>query len=239
VAKVSSSGLLTGGTTGYVTVAASCQGVTAQAETKVQAARHYHVVIVPYDRDLCAPPDMKPLPANMEFLDGPRAGQTMPLARFYRDGMPDVTWPVKVRITADGYEPTDFVLADTTGERPNQTSAWFDFWVPMTFAQDALTDTFIGELSPPEKIVTYPVTLRTAGPVQVRAWWWGDYDSDLFVELSCDGKLLLGRRYWIGGPRGVSGATVSQRISLPQPLVTCVCGRQSDTRYRIAIKYAG
>ena len=240
VASVSSSGLLTGGTTGYVKVAASCNGLTAQAETKVQAVRPYHVVIVPYDSEMYAPPVMKPLTANMEFLDGPRAGQKMPVASFYRDGMPDVVWPVKVRFTADGYEPKDFVLADTAGERPNETSAWFDFWVPMTFAPDALTDTFVRELSPTEPVFTHPFTMRLPGPVQVRTWWWGDYDADLFVELTCGGKpLLLGHGYWIGGPKGgTRGDGFTANIPAATGCEVRIRQKIGYPRVRVAISYA-
>ena len=239
VASVSSSGLLTGRNTGYVNVSATCNGVTARAETKVEALRTYHVVIIPYDSEIYEPPVMKPLVADIEFLDGPRAGQKMRLASFYRDGMLDVTWPVKVRLTADGYEPKDVVLADNTGERPNQSSDWFDFWVPMTFSQDALTDTFVHELSPAEKIITYPVTLRAPGPVQVRTWWWGDYDSDLFVELTCDGKLLLGHGYWIGGPtNGIRGAGFTANVPADTACQVRVRQTVGYPRYRIAIRYA-
>src|SRR5580765_4429533 len=187
VATISSSGVLIAGMTGYVNVTASCAGLTTRIETKVEAANPYRLVIVAYDSEV---PSEFGVAASMTFLDGPRAGQSMTTESVFTNGVPDVPWPVRVRFTADSYQPRDFVLAETTGTRRNPTSSLFDFRVPMTFAPDALTDTYVRQMSRAEMEIAHPFTLRVPGPVQIRTWWSVDYNDLLFVELWCSGQLL-------------------------------------------------
>ena len=163
VATVSPSGLLTGGNTGYVNVTASCEGLTARTETKVEALRTFNLSIFPYDKELEAPPAMKLVRANMEFLDGPRAGQRVAWTILEHEPLSDVAWPVKVRFTAESYEPKEFILSEVTGRRRNSMSPLFDFHVPMTFVPDAMTDTYVRTMSETESVIAHPFTMRAPG----------------------------------------------------------------------------
>lgn len=232
VASVSSSGLLTGEMTGYVNVTASCEGLTRRAETKVEAMSPYRLVIVAYDSEVQTESGVA---ARMEFLDGPHAGESMPTGSFFTSGVPDVMWPVKVRFTADGFEPKDFILAEATGKRRNPTSPLFDFWVPMTFAPDALTDTYVRRMSRTEMEIAHPFTMRVPGPVQIRTWWSVDYNDGLFIELWCGGERLrsASQRFYSAG----DGFT--HEVMAPGACEVRLRQLKSDaaTRYRVAIRY--
>jgi len=53
-------------------------------------------------------------------------------------GLSGVIWPVKVRFTADGCAPRDFLLAQSTGQPRNPTSPLMDFIVPVTFVPERI-----------------------------------------------------------------------------------------------------
>lgn len=235
VASVSSSGLLTAGVTGYVNVAASCEGLTTRAETKIEALRSYRLSIIPYDNELEAPPAMKPVRANMEFLDGPRAGQRVTFESLEKEPLSDVVWPATVRFTADGYESRDFILSEATGGRRNPTSPLFDFRVPMTFAPDALTDTYVRTMSDTEMIIAHPFTMRMPGHVQIRTWWAVDYNDRLSLELWCGSRMLRSITQGSSAGDGFTHDVLTAgacEVRLRQ--------HKSDARtnYRVAIRYA-
>ena len=238
VATVSSSGLLTSAKSGYVNVAASCAGLMTRAETRVEPVGAYPFHIEPFDHEFGRSAGSFVIGSgNMRFLDGPRAGQSAPTPNFFSDGMPDVPWPVKVRFTADNFEPKDFILAETTGESHSDgPTLRFAFSVPMTFAQDPLTDMYVREMSDMEMVIVHPFTMRMPGPVQVRTWWSGHYNDVLTIELWCDGKRLRsGNQYQsIGGGfthdvAAPGACEVKLRQNERHPI---------NTRYRITVRYA-
>ena len=145
--------------------------------------------IFPYDKELEAPPSMKLVRANMEFLDGPRAGQRVAWTILEHEPLSDVAWPW-VRFTADSYEPKDFILSEATGRRRNSMSHLFDFHVPMTFVPDTMTDTYVRTMSETESIIAHSFTMRVPGAVQIRTWWMVDYNDHLIIELWCGGRML-------------------------------------------------
>ena len=236
VATVSPAGLLTGGNTGYVNVTASCEGLTARTETKVEALRTFRLSVFPYDKALEPPPAMKLVRATMEFLDGPRAGQHVAWTVLEHEPLSDVAWPVKVRFTAESYEPKEFILSEATGARHNSMSPLFDFHVPMTFVPDAMTDTYVRTMSDTEMVIAHPFTTRAPGPVQVRTWWMVDYNDHLSIELWCGGRMLRSLTQ-LGASRG-DGFT--HDVVAPGACEPRLRQHKSDawTNYRVAIKYA-
>ena len=157
VASVSPSGLLTALFTGTVKVAASCEGLTTRSETKVDVMNPYNLTIVPFDSGVDA---SAVVTADIEFLDGIRAGRRMPLERVNSHGMPEVTLPVKVRLTADGYAPKDVVL---TAPTDRGRAVGLIIRVPMTFVPDALTDTYTGRIRDETGVVKISVQDAQAG----------------------------------------------------------------------------
>jgi hypothetical protein len=232
VARVSSSGLLTGGVSGYVTVAVSCEGLTTRAETKVETQNKYRLIIVAHDSEVKNEFGVR---ARMEFLEGPRAGQSIPTSWIFSDGVADVMLPVKVRFTADGYLPRNFILSEATGTRRNADSPFFDFRVPMTFAPDASTDTFVRRMSETESVILHPFSMQTPGPVQVRTWWSVDYNDRLSVEVWCDGKML----HSIIQLFGSAGDGFTHNVATAGACEVRLRQHKWDasTHYRIAIKY--
>ena len=235
VARVSSSGLLTGARTGYVNVTASCEGLTSRAETRIEALLPFRLSIFPYDKELEPPPAMKLVRATMEFIDGPRAGQRVAWETLEHEPLSDVAWPAKVRFTAESYEPTDFILSEATGERRNSMSTLFDFHVPMTFAPDALTDTFVRTMSDTESLITHPFTMRQPGAVHIRTWWMVDYNDRLSIELWCGGRMLRTATQSYGS----AGAGFTHNVSTAGACDVRLRQHKSDasTNYRVAITY--
>ena len=231
VVVVSTTGLVTAGLTGFASVTASCEGLSAQAAAKVTALNPYKLVIVAYDSEV---PSEFGVSTEMEFLDGPSAGQRVPTGWVWTNGLPDVTWPVRVRFTAEDYEPKEFVLAESTGKRRNSTSPLFDFRIPMKFVADAQTDTYVRRMSKAESQMAHPFTMRVPGPVQIRTWWSVDYNDRLSVELWCNGAMLAARTQLAGS----AGSGLTQDA----PAGSCETRlRQSksdaSTHYRVAIRY--
>lgn len=218
--------------TGYVRVSAVCEGLTAAAETRIEAPNPYRLIIVAFDKDV---PGEFGVAATMEFVEGPRAGQRISTASVFGPGVADVPWPVKVRFTAEDYEPLDFVLSESTGTRRNKDSPLFDFRIPMTFSADVSTDTYVRTLSRTEMEGTHPFTMRTAGDVAVRTWWSVDYNDSIDVELWCGGRLerAIQQRF------GSAGAGFTHSVSQPASCEVRVRQKKSDagTHYRIAIRY--
>jgi hypothetical protein len=142
------------------------------------------------------------------------------------------TLPVKVRFTAESYEPKDFVIAESTGT-PRGTRVVWDFHVPMTFVADPLTDTFGRMVSSADKEISYPFTLRAPGVVRVRNWWSLDYDDNFFVELWCGGQRLR-REIEIGGANGGFTQDVQSAGQCDVKLQPHING---TTPHRIAITY--
>jgi hypothetical protein len=231
VAGISSSGLLTAGMTGYVNVTASCEGIVARLETKVETISPHRFVIVAYDSEVGTELGVE---ATMEFLDGPRRGEIVPRS-VYASGMPDVSWPVKVRFTAEDYEPKNFILDESTGTRRNSLSPLFDFRVPMTFIPDALTDTYVRRMSSTEMEIAHPFMLRLPGAVRIRTWWAVDYNDRLTIELWCGGQLL--RR--ASQHAGSAGSGFTHDVEAPGACEVKLRQLKSDasTRYRVAISY--
>ena len=232
VAEVSAAGLLTAGITGYVTITAVCDGVTATAETKTAAACPYSLVIVAMDREVGTEFGVA---ATLEFLDGPRAGERIRTGSVFNAVASNTEWPVKVRLTADSFETTDFVLAENTGTRRNKTSPLFDFRIPMTFRPDALTDTYVRTMSKSEMQIAHPFVLGTPGTVDVKTWWSVDYNDRLFLELWCGGQLLRSVTQLFGS----NGAGFSQAVATPGACELRLRQSKSDagTHYRVAIRY--
>jgi len=232
VATISPTGLLTAGLTGYASVTAVCAGVSARAETKVTAANPYQLIIVAHDSEV---PSEFGVVTEMEFLDGPNAGQRVATSWIFTNGIPGVAWPVRVRFTAVDYEPKEFVLAESTGKRRNPNSPLFDFRIPMKFLPDAQTDTYVKRMSKDEMQVSHPFTMRQAGPVQVRTWWSVDYNDRLVMELWCNGQMLITRTQIFGS----AGSGLTQDASAGSCEVRLrQMKTDAQTHYRVAIKYA-
>lgn len=232
VATVSSTGLLTARLTGYARVTAACEGFSAQADAKVAAANPYQLIIVAYDSEV---PSEFGVVTEMEFLEGPSAGQKVPTSWIFTNGIPGVAWPVRVRFTAEDFAPKEFVLSEATGQRRNSNSPLFDFRVPMTYVGDASTDSYVRTMSREVMQISHPFTMRLPGPVKVRTWWSVDYNDRLFVELWCNGELLASRTQVFG--------SAGSGLEHSAPAGSCeVRLRQSKsdagTHYRVAIKYA-
>jgi hypothetical protein len=231
VAAISPTGLVTAALTGFASVTASCEALSAQAVAKVVAANPYQLVIVAYDEEV---PSEFGVSTEMEFLDGPSAGQRVPTGWVWTNGLPGVTWPVRVRFTAEDYEPKEFVLAESTGKRRNSTSPLFDFRIPMKFVADAQTDTHVRQMTKAESQMTHPFTMRQPGSVQIRTWWSVDYNDRLSVELWCNGEMLASRTQHAGS----AGSGLTQDA----PAGSCETRlRQfksdASTHYRLAIRY--
>ena len=178
---------------------------------------------------------MKPVRANMEFLDGLRAGQRVAWTILEHEPLSDVAWPVKVRFTADSYEPKDFILSEATGRRRNSMSHLFDFHVPMTFVPDTMTDTYVRTMSETESIIAHSFTMRVPGAVQIRTWWMVDYNDHLIIELWCGGRMLRTATQGYGS----AGDGFTHDVSTPGACEVRLRQSKSDasTNYRLAIKY--
>lgn len=225
VATVSPTGLLTARSKGIVNVTAACAGLSAHAETRVV----YEFVLLPYDTEL---PDLPGfLLAQMEFLDGPNAGQQI-LTGFRHTQVIGGPWdPVRVRFTSDTHEPAETVLSESSGQRYGSK---FLFYVPMKFVAGPQTDTFIRRMSRETMEISHPFTMSQSGPVQVRTWWAVDYNDGLSVALWCNGVQLK----QVSQVFGSTGEGITQDA----PAGECeVRLRQSKsdaaTHYRVAIKY--
>lgn len=232
VAAVSAAGFLTAGITGYVTVTATCDGLTATVETKTATACPYSLVIVAMDREVGTEFGVA---ATLEFLDGPRAGERIRTGSVFNAVASNTDWPVKVRLTADSFETTDFVLAENTGTRRNNISPLFDFRIPMTFRPDPLTDTYVRTMSRSEMEIAHPFVVAAPGNVDVRTWWSVDYNDRLFVELWCSGQLLRTQTQLFGS----AGAGFSQLVTAPGACEVRLRQSKADagTHYRVAIRH--
>jgi hypothetical protein len=232
VASISTSGVLQAFVTGYVTVSATCDGVTARVETRVEGPCPYSLFVVAQDKDVTTEFGIA---ATMEVLDGPRGGQKVATGSVYGPGITLPTWPERVRLTADSFEPRDFVLAESTGKRRNAESPIFDFNVPMAFAPDAWTDTYVQRMSRTEMEFRYPITLAAPGDVSVRTWWSVDYNDLLYVQLWCQGSMLreVAQRF------GSNGQGFTERVGTPGSCEVRLRQSKSDasTHYRVAIRY--
>jgi hypothetical protein len=232
VATVSPAGLLTGGMTGYARAAATCQGISASAEIKTSAPSPYQWIIVAHDSDV---PSEFGVAATVEFLEGPRRGERIPIGSVFTNGTPGTEWPVRVRLTASDYADTETVLAETTGKRRNSNSPLFDFQIPMRFVADASTDTYVRQMSRTEMEIAHPFEPRSSGTVQIRTWWSVDYNDVLHVDLWCDGERLAG----VAQRFGSAGHGLSHPVNAPARCEVRLRQSKSDaaTRYRIAIRY--
>jgi hypothetical protein len=232
VAAISASGQLTAKVAGYVTVAAACEGLTGAAETRVETPNPYHWIILAFDKDV---PTELGIQATMEFLDGPRAGQSIQTESIFSSGVAGVPWPVKVRFTAADYAPRDFVLSESTGTRRNPTSTLYDFRIPMTFTPDSSTDTYVRTLSRTEMQATHPFVMGVAGDIGVRTWWSVDYNDTIFLELWCGGRMERASQQQFGS----AGSGFTQAVAQPGPCEVRVRQLKADagTHYRIAIRY--
>jgi hypothetical protein len=230
VAEVTSSGRLTARITGYVSVTVTCDGMSATRETKVEARTPYLATIWAYDAELSG----ALVEVTLEFLDGPRAGER--LDSLLRNGIPDLIFPVRVRLTADAYETVEAVLADSTGERQNRSGPYFRFDIPMTFAGDAWTDTYVHRLSWEESERHHPLAPGRPGAVEVRTWWAVDYNDRLFVELWCDGTL----RRSVQQSMASFGDGFVETIERPEACEVRIRQKKRDahTHYRLAVRYA-
>lgn len=231
VATISPAGLLTAQVTGYATVTASCDQRSAQALLKVSAVNPYTLIIVAYDREVPSEFGVKTV---MEFLDGPRAGERVTTDWIFSDGLTNITWPVRVRFSADDYAPVEFVLAESTGTRRNSKSHLFDFRVPMTFTPDAATDTYVRRMSETDMEIAHPFVMRQPGTVDVRTWWSVDYNDTLAVQLWCNGALLASRTQLFG--------SAGHGLTHDAPAGACETRlrqgkRDAYTHYRVAIRY--
>jgi hypothetical protein len=186
VANISSSGLLTAVAMGYASVTASCSGMTARVEAKVEARNPYEFDIAVRDSEWGGIVEH----VTMEFLDGPRRGEKVQFDNETQVKVP--VWPVRARFTADDYRPMDVVLSESTADEIFSSPISFAlFWVRMVFVPDPATDTYTGKLNPTAGTAVYSFTMREPGSVKIRSWW--DCDNDfcgLFAELWCGGQML-------------------------------------------------
>ena len=232
VATVTPGGLMTGGLTGFVRVTATCDGLLATAETRTSALSTYQWIIVAHDSEVLTESGVA---ATVEFLDGPRAGERMPIGSVFTNGTPGTEWPVRVRLTARDFATTDAVLAETTGKRRNSNSPLFDFRIPMVFASDSDTDTYIRRMSRTESEIAHPFEVKRSGTVEIRTWWSVDYNDRLFVDLWCGGTRISGVTQQFGS----AGSGLSQTVGGPASCEVRLRQAKSDasTHYRVAIRY--
>lgn len=232
VASISAGGVLEALATGYVNVMAACEGATVRAEARVESACPYTLIVVAQDKEV---PNEFGVAATMEFLDGPRAGQRIATGSVYTNGLTLATWPARVRFSADSYETRDVVLAESTGARRNPQSPLFDFRVPMTFAPDAWTDTYVQTMSREDMEFRYPMKLTSAGDVNVRTWWSVDYNDRLYAELWCEGTMLR----QVAQQFGSAGQGFTERVGSPGSCEVRLRQLKWDasTHYRVAIRY--
>jgi hypothetical protein len=232
VASISPTGLLTATTSGYFAVSGSCEQLTTKVETKVEVVNPYSMVIVAYDKEV---PTEFGVAGSLEFLDGSRAGQIIRTGDAIGGGVPNIPWPVKVRVTAESYEPKEFLISESTGKRRNPMSTLYDFGIPMTFVRDALTDTSIRQMSQTESEIVHPFVAASAGPVRIRTWWSVDYNDVLRIALWCDGQKLreTDQRF------GATGSGLNHELTGPGRCEVRLRQLKSDahTKYRIAITY--
>jgi hypothetical protein len=125
----------------------------------------------------------------MEFLEGARTGERLSRGQLFA-GIHGLVFPVRVRLTSPFHGTTDFVLAETTGQRRNSSSDLFDFEVPMSFMPDAFTETSVRRMSRDESEIRHPFRVASSGLVDIRTWWAVDYNDILFVELWCGDRML-------------------------------------------------
>ena len=232
VASITPAGVLTGGITGYVTVTAACQGRTAQLETKTSTTCPYKLIIVAYDSEVRSEFGVA---ATIEFLDGQRAGDRLPIEGVFTNGIAGIEWPTKIRVTAESFRTREFVLSEATGQRRNPTSPLFDYAIPMTFEADASTDTHVRTMSATDMEYAHPFSVKAPGTVQVRTWWSVDYNDGLAVQLWCGGDLMreVSQRF------GSAGSGFSHDVPTANACEVRLrqLKRDAATRYRVAIRY--
>lgn len=238
VATISSSGLLTAALTGYAMITASCEGLSARVEVKVEARNPYALVLHPYDSELRNdyPESSYGVRATVEFLDGPRTGEkvtTTGTSWSELTGVP--TWPIRVRLTARDYESRDFVIAESTGHRRNPSSSVFDLPIEMRFTPDASTDTYVRRMTTEQSEISHPFTMRVPGTVEVRTWWSVDYKDRLGITLSCNNQAIGN----VTQMEGSAGDGYSWYVGTPGPCAVTLRQYLSDayTFYRVAIRY--
>jgi hypothetical protein len=170
--------------------------------------------------------------ATMEFLDGPRQGEQVHFEN--QTHLSHSVWPLKVRFTAKDYQPLDFVLDEATVTEAFPHFDAVSFWIPMAFAPQADTDTFVGVLKSGNLKAVYPFNPRTSGVIRLRTWWSADSDFTFaWTELWCAGQRVLRQ---ITSDRGqeivrpiASPAACEVRIITEDP--------SAIQEYRVAITY--
>lgn len=232
VARVSSDGILTAVISGFATVTATCDGLTASQRARVEAIVGRPWV---YGRDVTLYPQMPGLSllsqpsASLEFLDGPLAGERHPQSDL--PSMANLTVPVTVRASARFYETTEFVLAETTEAFSNGHDATWA--IPMTYVGDPNTETYVESVSGSGPRHTFAP--RSAGLIEVGTFWVEDDPSSatyLTAQLWCEGRLLA-QNIKRGG--GNSGIAITQPIAAPSACEVRLSG--AVTRYRLTITY--
>jgi hypothetical protein len=225
VATVSSTGVLMAVGGGYATVMASCGGLIATVETKVEAPNPFNWDVAVHDADWGGPV----WGVTMEFLDGPRKGEQV---RFdYETLVTMPVWPVKARLTAEDYQPRDVVFSETTAEIGHFYAV---FWTSMAFAPQPETDTYTGSLTRSVATASHRFTMRAPGNVRIRTWWGCDDDvGGPGFDLWCGGQRL-----WRGAAP-YKGGEVVQALASPASCEVQMWQWPQDTKtqYRIAITY--
>jgi hypothetical protein len=186
VATVSAAGILGAIITGYFSVSATCESLTGTSESRVEAAVPYLAKLVAQDSEVV---NHAGIDFTMEFLEGARTGERLSRGQLFA-GIHGLVFPVRVRLTSPFHGTTDFVLAETTGQRRNSSSDLFDFEVPMSFMPDAFTETSVRRMSRDESEIRHPFRVASSGLVDIRTWWAVDYNDILFVELWCGDRML-------------------------------------------------
>ena len=223
IASITADGLLTALTGGYVHITASCTGATATVEAKVEAPNSYAWDIPVRDAEWGG----VVWHVTMEFLDGPRQGEKVPFENELIVRSP--VWPVKVRFTANDYQPLEFVFAESAGELfPGSVV----FWIRMVFTPEPDTDTYVGSLNPSVKTASHPFSARAPGSVRLRSWWNADDDvATPTMELWCGGQRL---RREIAPDRG---GEIVQALTSPAACEVKMSVSSTNLEYRVAISY--
>jgi hypothetical protein len=223
VASINADGVVSALTGGYANITASCTGVAATVEAKVEAPNSYDWDIPVRDAEWGG----IVWQVTMEYLDGPRQGEKVPFESELYVRSP--VWPVKVRFTSNDYQPLDFVLTESAGELfPGAVL----FGIRMAFAPRPDTDTYTGALSPSINTASHAFTLRAPGTVRLRSWWHADDDvATPVMELWCGGRRISRE---IAPSRG---GEIVQAVASSGACEVKMSVSSTNLDYRVAITY--
>jgi len=233
VASITGAGELTGLQSGFVTVTATCDGVSASGRTMVQrlAPRVFLSTCDPSPSFDCAL-DGVDVNATVEFLDGPRAGEVMSENAVITIPPKTLLLPIKIRVSARFYETQEFILSENTSVF--EDGGHIAFVVLMKFVGDSSTDSYV-KTWPSGEI--YPFRTRSAGQIEIGTYWHYDDPSHyvrMITELWCDGsRVALGGE---GFGLQHTGVVLSHAVTGPSACEVRI-PHTEVYRYRLTVTY--